>query len=341
MIPKYARYDYCIQKANEFLLKENISFFPFDSDPIILKNKWARKKYTSLALENNCTLNDVIEAFGSEDAYSIFNGRNYTISYNDKQQPKRIYFTKLHEIGHIYLNHFCEFEETRLNRSNISNSQYKVLENEANCFARNVLAPAFLVKSLNLNTISKIADYFKITLSAAKARLDLLEYDYKYIVNSNDKILFNLCKKFNLKISCSNCNHNFLYNNSINYCPICGTNNFKYGDDIMMYSQIELNEYNKTKICPMCENELTNIKGEYCQICGLNITNKCSNWNCQELLSGSARYCNYCGAESTFLQDGILKNWQSENPYFVNPKNIESDESYESNCISEYDDIPF
>ncbi len=344
MIPQYARYDYCIQKANEFLLKENIYSFPFDSDPIISQNRWARIKYSSLADKHNFTLNDLIEAYGSPDGYSIFNGRNYAISYNDKQTPRRIYFTKLHEIGHIYLNHFCEFDETILNRSNISNREYKVLENEANCFARNVIAPAFLVKSFNLNSVTKIANYFKITSAAAKTRLDLLECDYKHIVNSTDETLLNLCKKFKVKICCSNCNHSFLYNKSINYCPICGTNTFKYGDDIMIYSQIELNEYNKAKICPMCENEVTNIEGEFCQICGYNITNQCTNWNCKELLSGSSRYCHACGSESTFLQFVFLQSWQNENNTIensINTKNIYSNNSCESNYDVNYDDIPF
>ena len=82
----------------------------------------------NLAKEHNVNLADIIEAYQSEDGYSIYNGRNYTIAYNNTHIPKRIYFTKLHEIGHIYLNHLLIFKETILNRSNMTKSKYKVLE---------------------------------------------------------------------------------------------------------------------------------------------------------------------------------------------------------------------
>ena len=197
MIPKYARYEYCIKKSIEFILNENINHFPFDSDDIISKHKWSRLKYSYLASINNCTIDDISEAYESNDGYTIYSGRNYTISYNDCHDSKRrIYFTKLHEIGHIYLNHFLEFNETIIKRSSMTDAEYKVLENEANCFARNVIAPAIIVKQLNLDTPEKISDYFEITHRAAKTRLDLLEYDLRYIDKKDEDNLLNLFKPY-------------------------------------------------------------------------------------------------------------------------------------------------
>lgn len=308
MIPTYARYDYCIDKAMEFILKENLNSFPFDSDKIIKKHKWSRLKYSQLAHENAVSLNDIIEAFGTQDGYTMFNGRNYTISYNDTHIPGRIYFTKLHEIGHIYLNHFIDFDETEIKRNSMTNYQYKVLENEANCFARNVIAPAVIVNKLDLNTPEKISKYFGITESAAKTRLDLLKLDCKHISNAYENMLSNFWGNNIYKKHCLICNYGFNFKDSL-YCPICGNGNLILGDGYMKYDFIDLNEKFKAKICPICENENTNIEGDYCQICGSHIKNKCSF--CEIDLEGEARFCNYCGSPSTFLENNYLIEWQT------------------------------
>ncbi|MEG1313144.1 ImmA/IrrE family metallo-endopeptidase [Clostridium sp.] len=338
MIPKFARYNYCIKKSIEFLLLENVNRFPFDSDIIIARHKWARLKYSNLARQLNIDIDDIINANGSKDGYSTYNGRNYTISYNNSQIPKRIYFTKLHEIGHIYLKHFIDFDETILSRSQISEKQYKVLENEANCFARNVIAPAIIVKHFNLNTYQKISSYFGITEGAAKARLDLLEYDYKYISKVDEKNLINLFSTSIHKKFCLRCNSSF-DSKYFKYCPICGNDNFKWGDGKMIYSKIELNENHKAKICPRCENEITNIKGEYCQICGNHITNKCTNDFCENLLGDDMRYCPLCGHSSTFLDDNFLNNWEYELREQNELDEVESHISGNNTEIS--DEMPF
>lgn len=307
MIPTYARYEYCISKAIDFILNESLNKFPFDSDKIIKKHRWSRRKYTQQAKEYNLNINDVIEAFGSQDGYTIFNGRNYTISYNDTHIPGRIYFTKLHEIGHIYLNHFIDFNETIINRNSMSNNKYKVLENEANCFARNVIAPAIIVQSLGLDTPEKISQYFGITEGAARTRNDLLNLDLKYITSVHKNKLLEFWGEGIYKKKCSSCNYGLTSKNT-EYCPICGSKNLIWGDDHMKYDFINLNDLNKAIICPTCENENTNIEGEYCQICGSHIKNLCGF--CGEELSGDARFCNHCGSISKFFENGYLADWK-------------------------------
>ncbi len=54
----------------------------------------------------------------------------------------RIRFTLMHEIAHILLTHLIDFNETILIRNALTKSKYKILENESNAFARNVLIPA-------------------------------------------------------------------------------------------------------------------------------------------------------------------------------------------------------
>lgn len=344
IIPTYARYKYCIKKSIEFILNENLNSFPFDSDEIIKKHKWSRLKYSQLALQNNVSLSDIIEAFGTQDGYSTFNGRNYSISYNDTHIPGRIYFTKLHEIGHIYLNHFVDFDETKIKRTSMTNKQYKVLENEANCFARNVIAPAVIVNKLNLNTPEKIYNYFGITESAAKTRLDLLKMDYKYIDNKSEFILLEFWKNNIYKKRCLICNYGFNSEDSL-YCPICGNENLILGDGYMKYDFIDLNEKFKAKICPVCENENTNINGDFCQICGSYIKNKCSV--CGMNLVGEARFCNHCGCSSTFLESNYLMDWKTAKVKIegeIDFENILLDDFAKLPCTGDDDadgDLPF
>lgn len=349
MIPKYARYKYCIEKSIEFIFNETINKFPFDSDIIIKRHKWARIKYEDLAEEHNLSLSDIIKSYQSEDGYSIYTGRNYTIAYNNTHIPKRIYFTKLHEIGHIYLNHFIDFEETILSRSNMSKSQYKVLENEANCFARNVIAPAVIVKNLKLDTTYKVANYFGITLKCAKTRLDLLKYDLKYISKEDQLKQLSLFEEYLFKKRCLKCENGTTDKNTL-FCPICGHNKLTWGYGNMIYKGIEVNENSKALICPKCTNEQIYDDGDYCKICGTYLINKCSNTEgyqtinefitpCGELVDGNARYCHRCGEKTTFYNYGFLSDWEQEKDIFE----FLNDETESSQNLQNphYDDVPF
>ena len=88
----------------------------------------------------------------------------------------------------------------------------------------------------------------------------------------------------------------------------------------MKYTPIRLNDKFKTVKCPICGNEETDIVGDYCQICGAMIVNRCASGNhfgpdyCPgtEGLEGNARFCPYCGHHTTFFQNGILRPWKEE-----------------------------
>ena len=106
-----------------------------------------------------------------------------------------------------------------------------------------------------------------------------------------------------------------------NYCPTCGTkieteglishNYVLKGAGYMKYPGVELNESLRPYECPNCKNEEIENDSEYCAICGSYILNTCTNQpiNCEYALSplpGNARYCPYCGSETTYLQHGFV-----------------------------------
>lgn len=353
--PTKSRYKKVAKTVCEFFIKENITSFPINPFEIISRNKWGLITYSELARETNLTIDQIIETVQSEDGYTIWDGTNYTIAYNDKvTPPNRIRFTLMHEIGHIYLNHLIDFDETILNRSKLTYEKYRILENEANAFARNTLAPAIIVnriKTLKGNlSVQLLMNIFQITQKAAKTRLDLLLLDRKY----NFKYILFYLSRFRSFINqvsnslwCRNCNYTFSIANA-NYCPICGNSrlekNYSYlkGGTTMIYYGIELDENHRAKKCPVCENEI--IVGDYCQICGTYLVNRCTGFrdepfnryqgpwhidfedSCGQYLSGEARFCHVCGSTSTFYESGLLKGWKEE---------------IESNIDISEEDLPF
>lgn len=74
----------------------------------------------------------------------------------------------MHEIGHIYLNHLTDFESTKIYRGSLSRAENKVLENEANAFARNVLSPVSMYLTLKNKSTSNVARTFGLTQSAKR-----------------------------------------------------------------------------------------------------------------------------------------------------------------------------
>ncbi len=319
-IPFYARYDYCIDRSCEFLEEFNITQFPVDPFAIIKSNNWGLATYSEMAKEYNCTINDVIVSVKSKDARTIFNGNNYTIAYNDHKPKKRILFTLIHEIGHIYLNHLVDFENTEIYRGGLSKEENKVLENEANTFTRNVLAPATFVELLKDKSKNVLSKYFGLSYPAAKTRLDFLERDIQYIKQSGiQSRLYRIFYKFYYRYGCRNCNAIIVIKNA-KYCPICGDKRLRWGDGKMIYTKIDTYENNKLKVCPTCQNEETEIEGNYCHICNTLLVNRCDNRyydstsseemeRCGQNLPSNARFCPKCGSPSTFYNDRILKAW--------------------------------
>lgn len=64
----------------------------------------------------------------------------------------------------------------------------------------------------------------------------------------------------------------------------------------------------KVKKCLKCgalthEND---NKEFFCSQCGAPVLNKCSNYDCQEILDEKAKFCKYCGSASIFKNYGLL-----------------------------------
>lgn len=329
--PKAARYDLIMRKVFDFFVEEGIQHFPVNPFKIIKKNKWGLITYSELAKENRMSIEQVKNAFGSQDGYVIYDGVNYTIAYNDTiDTPYRIRFTLMHEIGHIKLNHLTEFKETILTRSSISKKQYEVLEREANGFARNVLSPPFLVDQLRSKfrpyIVDDTANCFRISAAAVRTRLQMLQWDLFHMSKYTPELLGRFRGFINKTINskqCLVCGQPFI-SRFATYCPICANRLFSTHRRWkgMIYEGHEVDENGKALVCPRCGNEEISEEAIYCKICAATLVNECTNkeydsngvliWACNTPADGNARYCFRCGSQTTFFKDGLLLPWDQE-----------------------------
>lgn len=341
-IPEKARYEVATNKAHQFIEEYKINSFPVDPFNLAKKMEIPLTSYSELSSINGQTTEFIIEQFGSEDGFTIFQNGRYSIVYNDDltNSDKRLNFTLLHEFGHIYLGHF-KFKKTLLLRNNLAEHEYKVLENEADCFARNVLSPAPIVNNLGFKHPGIISNIFNISFQAAKARLGYLENDIYYSKRSLsygkiEEMFYKFIYKMTHTYHCKDCGIKFLYDNPY-YCKLCGSKNiskalyFSGVDNQMIYKGFKLDGNRRAIVCPRCDNEELYEDADNCKICNAPIINKCAETqisfneyvsSCGAILDGNARYCK-CGNVSTFFQQGLLKDWETERKekYGIEEKN--------------------
>ena len=289
----------------------------------------------------NLTYMEMTKQCKTEDAYTDYKNNMYIIYYNDvlssKVSSKRYRWNIAHELGHIQLCHHIKFEQTKLFRNELSAGEYKTLEREADWFASYILAPYLPLYFIGANSKEDIERICKISSDASGHRFD----DYIKWKNNpsntdpkNSYYEYALWQMFFGVVRCDNCKSIYFGEENYVFCKVCGKKTlfFSWRENKMIYSKIEQDTDNKPIRCPKCQNEQLPSEGEFCQICGICIYNDClGDQNgygnpCEHgmHLSGEARYCPYCGSETTYLQSRLLK------PY-----------NEELNAADEDDDYPF
>jgi Zn-dependent peptidase ImmA (M78 family) len=296
--------------------------------------------YSEMAKKRNCSIEEIIEVNSSEDGVIHYSADRdkYLIAYNDSIDLKeRVYWTLAHEFGHYILDHHKESDKSSLSRNEMSEKEYDIQEVEANFFTRFFLSPPAIIVEANMKTYHKVMEFFGVSYTAAVNTLSYVSSSYKngysFFLPSNIASLFKtFIDKVRFGVTCDMCSC-FFYYKGANYCPLCGCNDFHIffkGDDIKMkYAVIELDELNRAVQCPKCKNET--IQGDYCQICGSYLVNRCTGlsegesyeiqheiaWHdfdrgCGEILEGDARFCIKCGSTSTFYESKLLVSWGEE-----------------------------
>lgn len=329
------KYYSAFQASQQVLNKVNIMYFPFNIMNVL-------KKHHNILIE---TLSEY-KKFNPNSTLKINDARCfylhtenvYLIVYNENKPINRIRFSIAHELGHIILNHLSD-ERTELSRGGLGNMEYRLLEGQANVFAGTFLVPPILIKEYLLSYGTDIENvkqehlsaFFAISSSASNYRINDFKI-WQTLDPSIDEVqLVNRCKISMYPNYCHDCKTLFFMPEA-KYCINChSTTLLRYKEYNMKYSFLDLNDYGKTTVCPVCKNENTNIEGNYCQICGTHIANICTNHTCSNNINlpPDARYCPFCGSETSFLRDKLLLSWNNENKNTI------------SKDTEDIDDFPF
>ena len=119
------------------------------------------------------------------------------ILYNDAESPQRIRFTIGHELGHIVLGHVRPGEYTRQNRDPQPGDD--PVEQAANRFAADLLAPACVLWGLDLHRAEDIAQVCRISIQAARFRAERMEILYqrnKFLLHPLERAVYQKFEPF-------------------------------------------------------------------------------------------------------------------------------------------------
>ena len=117
------------------------------------------------------------EVAGRVSGLTFYAGAQPVILYNDAETPQRIRFAIGHELGHIVLGHVRPGEHTSQNREPQPGDD--PMEQAANRFAADLLAPACVLWGLDLHRAEDIAQVCKISIQAARFRAERMEILYQ------------------------------------------------------------------------------------------------------------------------------------------------------------------
>jgi len=299
----------------------NVPYLPVDVKKICKSYEYIRLIPFSVQMKHRkMTYEEVLAQCQTKDAcadYYASKGK-YIIYYNDIDKiafinSNRYRWSIAHELGHILLNHHKISDKTRIFRFNLSDEEYNQFEEEADYFAQLLLVPHAALLGFKISASNQLQIMCKISSPASRRRY--YEFvEWKSHLNAKDhydKRVFTYYSDFIFKRRCKKCGVGIIQRHG-KYCPICGNKTLEWGDGTMIYPKLETYENGKLKECPSCNNEETDIDGDYCQICGKCLINICSNQDCSfNPLPTNARYCPICGSRSTFFNNDFLSEWNS------------------------------
>lgn len=153
----------------------------------------------------------------------------YLIVYDDSvRSPERIRFSLFHELGHILLGHFRD-----RNPGSLPQEDSRVLETEANIFARNMLCPPPIVDLIRGNPADpKWAALFCVSESAWRVRQETLEGDRRALSRRDADELLILMTDYVAGRRCRECGAVFADVSRGNVCPRCGSRRLMWNPDM-------------------------------------------------------------------------------------------------------------
>ena len=155
-----------------------------------------------------------------EEACTLAAGKKYLIAYDDRVENRdRIRFSIFHELGHIQLGHFEDW-----NPGELEERQRRVLEEEANIFARNLLCPPPVLEMVRGDWRDpKWARLFCMSDSAWKVRRETMAVDRKLVEPEMAERLRIQFREYMYGRRCRDCGAVFTDGERRGRCPECGS----------------------------------------------------------------------------------------------------------------------
>ena len=174
----YQIYKDARNKSWEVLISCNINTLPVNLMIIAKHYRIKIVKYSESKYVQGLNIPDT-------DGFSIYRKvlRNHIIYYNDAVENKaRIRFTIAHELGHCLLGHNIN-GHTHYRNSEIDDPSNPD-ETAANVFARDILMPATILRSLNVTSAEDISKICNVSMQSAEIRFNrLLELNKRNMYN--------------------------------------------------------------------------------------------------------------------------------------------------------------
>lgn len=321
-IPKRPDKQNAIRKAREFLFVTGICWLPVDPEAIFAHYGWylLTWKEARQVLKTPDPL--FLKKTGAEARTSIPRGTGDILTVYDASitPPTRIRWTLAHEIGHIVLGHLQYYQETGINRGGLTPAKCKVLEDEADFFAAELLEPMRLVKVLGCRNYREVMQIFQVSRQAAANRLTDLEWRGKTrIATEADHDMDRRFRRFLQPVAiCSS----FKGSLPVKPAPILA-------EVFTMSSKVafvNVDEKGRFTRCPRCGNEDFSANANFCKICGLYLYNTCPHQpfydhnetdnygNIIDVIPldnpGDARFCEHCGDPTLLTKLGLLMSWE-------------------------------
>lgn len=325
------RYYMSEKSAYETLNRLSLSSLPIDLKKVAkgLQSPVIIKTYTWLSRIQSLSRAQIEGMWSSKEGFTQYDPStdSYVIYLNDNERNRsRLRWTLAHEIGHIVLGHLATIRDNEINLIDDPEDTYSAFELEAHCFARCLLAPPNILFASGIEeSINSIMEACDISFSAATKVKDFLARgkDHVHYTVEGIPLIDNFSDYINrwkTGFVCTNCGAQS--HSSYRYCTVCGEEYTQWrGIKGVIYGKIELDAESRAKSCPVCGNE--NIVGDFCQVCGNIVINRCTNvtpemlsnpWqeDCGKAAPGDARFCPYCGNQTTFGEKQYLIDWETE-----------------------------
>lgn len=290
-IPKHPRKNRSILKAREFILESRICSLPIDPKVYFDIYNWRLLTWEEAKIELNEKDPLNLRKVKAEARTFVPRDTSKTLTvYDTTVFPSRIRWTLAHEIGHIFLGHFQDFQKTILSRSVLTLKEYKVLEREAHYFAAEILGPMHVLKKIGVCKADEIQKVCDISKEAATNReRDLVLWSHEQIT---DEMVPEILKRFELYVNAGNLKNGATPTMEKKHLFIASDGDHRFVQ------------------CPKCGNRRFSNDAKYCKLCGMYIYNYCTHEECGKANPGDARHCEYCGWKTQLAMSNLLMSWE-------------------------------